>query len=94
MNGGVRGPFRLRYVYTRAANENMDLWDVSPSLVQDIVATEPRWRRGKEYTASRVVAGKLVTVRFAVLGETETLIINIHVTTSRRAIRRHLAKRG
>lgn len=51
----------MRYIYTRAANENMDIWDVSPSLVQDIVA--------------RVVAGRLVTVRFAVLSETETLTI-------------------
>lgn len=30
----------MRYIYTRAANENMDIWDVSPSLVQDIVAKE------------------------------------------------------
>jgi hypothetical protein len=82
----------MRYIYTRAANENMDVWDVSPSLVQDIVAKETRRRRGREYMVGRVVAGRLVTVRFAVLGETETLIINIHVTTSKRAIRRHRAE--
>lgn len=64
----------MRYIYTRAANENMDVWDVSPSLVQDIVAKEPRRRRGREYVVGRVVAGRFVTVRFAVLSETETLI--------------------
>ena len=79
----------MRYIYTRAANENMDIWDVSPSLVQEIVAKEPRRRRGREYIVGRVVAGRLVTVRFTVLSETETLIINVHVTTSKRAIRRH-----
>lgn len=64
----------MRYIYTRAANENMDIWDVSPSLVQDIVAKEVRRRRGSEYIVGRVVARRLVTVRFAVLSETETLI--------------------
>jgi hypothetical protein len=51
----------------------MDLWDVSPSLVQEIVFKEPRRKRGREYTAGKVVAGRLITVRFAVLNETETL---------------------
>lgn len=64
----------MRYIYTRSANENMDIWDVSPSLVQDIVAKEPRRRRGREYIVGRVVARRLITVRFAVLIETETLI--------------------
>ena len=64
----------MRYIHTRAANENMDIWDVSPSLVQDIVAKEPRRRRGREYIVARVVAGRLVTVRFGVLNETKTLI--------------------
>lgn len=64
----------MRYVYTRAANENMDIWDVSQSLVQDIVTKEPRRRRGKEYAAGRIMAGRLITVRFATLSETETLI--------------------
>jgi len=82
----------MRHVYTRAANENMDVWNLSPSLVQDIVAKEPRRRRGREYIVGRVVTGRLVTVRFAVLSETETLIINIHVTTSKRAIRRYRAE--
>ncbi|MFQ6064032.1 MAG: hypothetical protein ACE5L6_01010 [Candidatus Bathyarchaeia archaeon] len=82
----------MRYIYTRAANENMDMWDVSPSLVQDIVAKETRRRRGREYIVGRVVTGRLITVRFVVLSETETLIINIHVTTSKRAIRQYRAE--
>jgi hypothetical protein len=85
----------MRFVYTKTAAENMLRWNVKSETVEHIIQNGRVVERTASETRScGIHAERLVTVRHTQVNEEETIIINIQVTTSERAIREHQARRS